>query len=39
MQTLDAYENLFKLINQDDFFQHGLNNIIYVDDEKIDHEW
>lgn len=35
----DAYDNLFKIYPKNDFFQDGLNDIIFVSDDKIQKNW
>ncbi|HHT9079453.1 hypothetical protein [Flavobacterium psychrophilum] len=35
----DAYVELFNLIDKKVFFENSINDIIYIDFEKIDEQW
>ncbi len=38
-QKRDAYDKLFELIDKDLFFQNGINDIVFVKNEKIKSHW
>ncbi len=39
MEIRDAYEMLFKKIGKDEFFEHGIKDILFVESDKIEKHW